>query len=230
MDITNCRSSKIARYRQALEDPAKEPQTTGHLVHLKKGEFLFKENDDSHEFFIIKKGSIRVFRSNGRKIITLDTLGPGMVAGEIAMIADVSRTASGLAIEDTDVLKITKQEFNAIFEKVPDWFRKIALILVQRLREVDEKISRSLDHDFSKHVAVLILMISYSEKCRQVGDTFEINRKFLENEIMDILAIPLSEVEDAINTLIKQVLLRTEKENIILVDRNGCEAMATELE
>lgn len=213
-----------------MEDPAKEPSTTGHLVHLKKGEFLFKENDDSQEFFIIKNGSIRVFRSNGQKIITLDTLGPGMVAGEIAMIADVPRTASGLAIEDTDVLKITKQEFNAIFEKVPDWFRKIALILVQRLREVDEKISQSLDHDFSKHVAVLILMISCSEKCKQVGDTFEIDKKFLEYEIMDLLAIPLSEVQNAIDALVKQGLLHIEKEKIILVDRNGCEALAKELE
>lgn len=202
---------------------------TGHLVHLKKGELLFMENDDSHEFFIIKKGSIRVFRSKDQRIITLDTLRTGTVIGEIAMIADVPRTASGLAIEDTDVLKITKQEFNAVFEKVPDWFRKIALILVQRLREVDEKISQSLDQDFSKHVAALILMISYSEKCKQAGDAFEIDKKFLEYEIMDLLAIPLSEVQNALESLVKQNLLRIDKEKVILTDRKGFEELEKEL-
>jgi len=212
-----------------MEDHAKELPTTGHLVHLKKGEFLFKENDDSHEFFIIKKGSIRVFRSSDQKIITLDTLGPGTVAGEIAMIADVPRTASGLAVEDTEVLKITKQEFNAVFEKVPDWFRKIALTLVQRLREVDEKISQSLDQDFSKNVAALILTMSYSEKCKQVGDAFEIDKKFLEYEIMDLLAIPLSQVQNAIESLVKQNLLHIDKEKVVLTDRKGCEELEKEL-
>jgi CRP/FNR family transcriptional regulator, cyclic AMP receptor protein len=212
-----------------MDDSARATLATGHLVHFKKGELLFKENDDSHEFFIIKKGSIRVFRSIDQKIITLDTLGPGTVAGEIAIIDDVPRTASGLAVEDTDVLKITKQEFNAVFEKVPDWFRKIALILVQRLREVDEKISQSLDQDFSKHVAVLILMISYSEKCKQVGETFEIDKKFLEYEIMDLLAIPLSEVQNAIESLVKQDLLLIDKGKVVLTDRKGCEELEKEL-
>jgi CRP-like cAMP-binding protein len=204
-------------------------RTTGHLVQFKKGELLFRENDDSHEFFIIKKGSIRVFRSIDRKIITLDTLGPGMVAGEIAMIANVPRTASGIAIEDTEVLTITKQEFTAVFEKVPEWFRKIALILVQRLREVDEKISLSFNQDFSKQVAALLVMMSYSEKCKPVEDGFEIDKKFLEYEIMDLLAIPLSEVQNAIESLVKQNLLRIEKEKVVIVDRKGCEELEKEL-
>lgn len=203
--------------------------TKGHLLHLKKGELLFRENDDSHEFFIIKKGSIRVFRSIDDRTITLDTLGAGMVVGEIAMIDDVPRTASGLAVEDTDVLKITRQEFNAVFEKVPDWFRKIALILVQRLREVDEKISFSLDQDFTKQVAALILMISYSKKCKQVGDTFEIDRNFLENEIMDLLAIPLSEVQKTVESLVNQNILSIEREKIVIKDREGCEKLEKEL-
>ena len=152
-----------------------------------------------------------------------------MVMGEIAMIADVPRTASGVAVEDTEVLKITREEFNAVFEKVPDWFRKITLILVQRLREVDEKISQSLDQDFAKQVAALLVIISYSEKCEQVGETFEIDKKFLEFEIMDLLAIPLSQVQSAIESLAKQELLRIEKEKVIIVDRAGCEELEKDL-
>ena len=204
--------------------------TTGHLAHIKKGEVLFTENDDSNEFFILKKGSVRIFRSVGKKIITLDTLGPGMIAGEIAMIANVPRTASGVAIEDTEVIKITKQEFGAVFEKVPDWFRKITLILVQRLREVDEKISQSFDQDFSIHIAALIVMISCSEKCVQAGETLEIDKMFFEYEIMDLLAIPLSVVQKNIEALAKQNLLRIDKEKIIITDRKGCENLANKLE
>jgi len=203
---------------------------TGTVVRLKKGEFLFKENDESREFFIVKKGNIRVFRSVDQNVITLDTLGPGMIAGEIAMIASVPRTASGVAIEDADVIKITKKEFDAVFSKVPEWFRKIALILVQRLREVDEKISQSLDQDFSRHVAALLVMMSYSEKCRKMENAFEMDRKFLEYEIMDLLAIPLSEVQNAIESLAEKKLLHLEKDLVVIVDREGCEALSRDLE
>jgi CRP-like cAMP-binding protein len=104
------------------------------IFRYRKGELLFRENDDTQDFFIIKSGSVRVFKKQGQKEITLDILGPGMVAGEIASIDNVKRTASGVAISDTEVIMISRDIFSRIIEKIPDWFRKIAQILVQRLR------------------------------------------------------------------------------------------------
>ena len=124
-------------------------QATQNRVSLfRKGELLFRENENSQDFYIIKSGSVRIFKKMGQKEVTLDTLGPGMVAGEIASIDNVARTASGIALSDTEVIVIPRSSVEKILEKIPDWFRKIAQILVQRLSEVDEKISRALKSDY----------------------------------------------------------------------------------
>jgi CRP/FNR family transcriptional regulator len=208
---------------------AERNREAGHVVRFRKGELLFKEGDDSQDFYIVKSGGVRIFRSLGQKDMTLDTIGPGMVAGEIASISEGVRTASGEAVSDTEVIRISKEEFAVIFEKIPEWFRKIALILVQRLREVDEKISRTGKTDYTSHVAALVAMISYSEKAGEGSQGFEIDQKFLEYELMDLLTIPLSEVQAALERLAAKKLLRITGGKVILIDRDALEKKAADL-
>jgi CRP/FNR family transcriptional regulator, cyclic AMP receptor protein len=195
---------------------------------FRKGELLFKENDNSQDFFIIKSGSVRVFKKMGQKEVTLDTLGPGMVAGEIASIDNVVRTASGIALSDTEVIVIPRSSVEKILEKIPEWFRKISQILVQRLSEVDEKISRALKSDYTNYVAAIIAMVSYSEKAAKKAEGPEIDQKFLEYEVMDLLAIPLAEVQSALEKLAAEQVVRVQGGKVILINREACEKMAVE--
>lgn len=195
---------------------------------FRKGELLFRENDDSQDFFIIKSGSVRVFKKTGQKEVTLDTLGPGMVAGEIASIDNAVRTASGVALADTEAIVIPREAVGKILANIPDWFRKIAQILVQRLREVDEKITRALKSDYTNYVAAIINMISYSEKAQKNADGFEMDARFLEYEIMDLIAIPLAEVQAAVEKLAAAEIVRVTGGKVILTNREACEKMAVE--
>ncbi|MBN2036835.1 MAG: Crp/Fnr family transcriptional regulator [Chitinispirillaceae bacterium] len=198
------------------------------IVRYRKGDVLFRENDDTQDFFIIKSGSVRILKKIGNKEITLDTLGPGMVAGEIASIDKVPRTASGVALADTEVILIPQDSVKKILDNIPDWFRKIAQILVQRLREVDDRISRSLKSDYTALVAAMITMISYSEKAATVEDGFQIERKFLEYELMDLLTIPLAEVQSAIDKCAVQGFLRVAGNDIVLTNREACTKLGAE--
>jgi CRP/FNR family cyclic AMP-dependent transcriptional regulator len=197
------------------------------ILRLRKGDILFRENEDTQDFYVIKSGSIKILKKNGTKEIVLDTLGPGMVAGEIASIDMVKRSASGVATSDTEVIIIPRETVGKILETVPDWFRKIAYILVSRLREVDEKISRALTADCSGFVAALIAMVAYSEKARPEGGGYVIDRKFLEYEIMDLLTIPLSEVQDAMERLAGKGILKLQNDSVVVQNRDACEQLAS---
>jgi CRP/FNR family cyclic AMP-dependent transcriptional regulator len=203
-------------------------ESSNHVSYFRKGDLLFRENENSQDFFIIKSGSIKIFKKIGAKEVTLDTLGPGMVAGEIASIDNVIRTASGIALSDTEAIVIPRHVVERILETIPDWFRKIAQILVQRLREVDEKIFRSLKSDYTSYVAAVISLISYSEKAAKGNDGFEIDRKFLEYEIMDILTIPLAEVQSAMEKIAAMEFLKMIGGKVILTNREACEKLAAE--
>ena len=203
-------------------------ESSNHVSFFKKGDLLFREQEDSQDFFIIKSGSVKIFKKIGAKELALDTLGPGMVAGEIASIDNVIRTASGVALSDTEAIVIPHRVVEKILETIPEWFRKIAQILVQRLREVDEKIFRSLKSDYTSYVAAVISLISYSEKAAKGNDGFEIDRKFLEYEIMDILTIPLAEVQSAVEKLAAMEFLKMIGGKVVLTNREACEKLAAE--
>jgi CRP/FNR family cyclic AMP-dependent transcriptional regulator len=203
-------------------------ESSNRVSVFRKGDLLFRENEDSQDFFIIKSGSVKIFKKIGAKEVTLDTLGPGMVAGEIASIDNVTRTASGIALSDTEAIVIPRHVVEKILQTIPDWFRKIAQILVQRLREVDEKIFRSLKSDYTSYVAAMISLISYSEKATKGNDGFEIDQKFLEYEIMDLLTIPLAEVQSAMEKLAAMEILKINGGRVILTNREACEKLAAE--
>lgn len=203
-------------------------ESSDHVSYYKKGDLLFRENENSQDFFVIKSGSIKIFKKIGVKEVTLDTLGPGMVAGEIASIDNMIRTASGVALSDTEAIVIPRHVVEKILETIPDWFRKIAQILVQRLREVDEKIFRSLKSDYTNYVAAMITLISFSEKATKRDGGFEIDQKFLEYEIMDLLTIPLAEVQSAMEKLAAMDILAMSGGKAVLTNREACEKLAAE--
>ena len=195
------------------------------IIRRAKGEFFFKQDEPSQELFIMKKGTVRVFKTEGNVDIDLDIIGQGGIFGEIAAIDRGKRSASVMATEDAEAYVIPAEEFQKISRKIPDWFQKIATILVHRLREVDGKIDRNMNGVRTTHVAAALMLISYSENCKIIEGRQEINQKFLENELMDMLSMKLSDVTESLNILAKQLLVSLDKGRIIIVNKEKLEEL-----
>lgn len=194
-------------------------------ISLRKNEFLFKQNDNSHDLYIIKNGCVRIFKNEGNIEIDLDVLESGTVIGEVASIDGGSRSASAIAMEDTELYVISSTEFQSMLFKIPEYLRKIALILVQRLREVDRRINRSLEGDQTNHIAALISLIASSEWAEK-GEPVQINSKFLENEIMDLLNISPQEILLKMDWFEKKQMLHSERGRTVINSIDEIEALA----
>ena len=121
------------------------------------------------------------------------------------------------------------QEFRKIVDRLPDWFQKIATILVQRLREVDNKINSSTGEDRHVHVAALVALLTYTELCSGSESGYVFAESALEHEIVDLLDIPLAEASAALARLQKENLLRMEKGKVVVGDRERLDRYAEEL-
>lgn len=196
------------------------------IAVFKPGEYLFRQDDTTQDLFILKKGSVRIFKNEGGVEIDLDTVGTGNVVGEVASIDGGTRTASGVAIEDCEALVIPAKEFKAILSSIPEWFRKIALILVQRLREVDSRISRSIEGERTNHIAAMISLMAFTRYCTVQEGGFVLDRKMIEYQIIDLLNIPLGEISEALERLAKQHYLRLNRSQIILSSREALDELA----
>ena len=196
------------------------------IVTFAPGEYLFHQDEMTQDLFILKSGSVRIYKTEGGVEIDLDTVGAGNVVGEIASIDGGTRTASGVACEKCEAIVIPASEFQLILTSIPEWFKKIALILVQRLREVDSRISRSIEGERTNHIAAIISLLAFTDICESGDKGFILDRKTVEYQIVDLLNIPLGEISTSLERLQKQQYLRLSRTGITLSSREVLDPLA----
>ncbi len=125
---------------------------------------VFHEGDHSDACYIVRTGSFRVTRehSDGRAI-TLATLGPGDIFGELAMLDGEVRSASVEALEDSELLALPANEVRALLARHPDITVKLVAALVRRLRTANERISRQSFQTVPSRVAGVLTQLVAEE-------------------------------------------------------------------
>ena len=89
------------------------------LVFNKKSEYILHEGDKGTSLFILLKGEV-VITKNINKLITIATLGPGEIYGEISVFLNRKRNSNSVAKKDTVSLEINMpllQKMGEVMEK-----------------------------------------------------------------------------------------------------------------
>ena len=98
-------------------------------LDLAEGATLIREGERGREFIVVATGSVRVTR-NGKKI---RDLGAGDYVGEIALVADIPRTATVTATSPVQLLVVTDRAFRVVLERMPTIATKVLQSLGERL-------------------------------------------------------------------------------------------------
>jgi CRP-like cAMP-binding protein len=98
-------------------------------LDLGEGATLIREGERGREFLVIASGTVKVTRKGK----TIRDLGAGDYVGEIALVADVPRTATVTATSPVRLLVITDRAFRSVLEQMPSIATKVLQSLGQRL-------------------------------------------------------------------------------------------------
>jgi len=122
---------------------------------------VFHEGDSSDACYIVREGSFRVTRehSDGRAI-TLATLGPGEIFGELAMLDGDKRSASAESITDGTLLALPANDVRGLLSRNPEIALKLVAGLVRRLRAANMRLSRQSFQTVPSRVAGILLQLS----------------------------------------------------------------------
>src|ERR1700744_1940169 len=125
------------------------------------GTRVFHEGDSSDACYIVSEGNFRVTRehSDGRAI-TLATLGPGEIFGELAMLDGDRRSASAEAITDGTLLAPPANDVRSLLSRNPEIALKLVAGLVRRLRAANARLSRQSFQTVPRRVAGLLAQLS----------------------------------------------------------------------
>lgn len=104
------------------------------LRELAAGEVLFHQGDVGSELFVVAEGEVRVVAAgDGGGEVELGRLGEGEFFGEIALVADVPRSASIVAATETQLLALGRQAISELVAEVPSVLSLLLRVLRDRL-------------------------------------------------------------------------------------------------
>lgn len=85
-------------------------------LSLAEGEVLFAEGSKGDRAYIIRKGSLEVYKTSLGREVFLARRGEGEVIGEMALLEETDRMASVRAHSDTELVSIRKEQLDGLMQ------------------------------------------------------------------------------------------------------------------
>ncbi len=108
------------------------------LRAVKAGEVVLREGDEADAAYIIESGTLEAYRGEGDEKKSLREMGPGEVFGEMAILAPGPRTASVVAVEDSQLRVVTAEALSRELDSLKPWMGAFVRALATRFREREE--------------------------------------------------------------------------------------------
>ena len=129
-------------------------------VKLNTGEVLFHAGEPGESLFIVRSGSIELFIKDtvGQKIV-LTIAEEGRLFGELSLLDSGPRTATAVALSDTELLVLDRDDLLLLFQKRPDAALSMLAAMSAMTRQADEllrtRVSRNVNEEMEEHSTAL---------------------------------------------------------------------------
>jgi CRP-like cAMP-binding protein len=142
---------------------------TGDIILFKKKQIIFLDGNRAHYFYCVKKGKIKAYKNNevGKELI-VGFYGEGDLFGHVALLAGAIHNHSTKAIENSELLVIPKQEFEAIVFHNPLIGARFISLLIQGLNEKNEQLLKVAYNSLRQKVADSLLAVSEKYKTNNI--------------------------------------------------------------
>jgi len=177
---------------------------------FQKEEQLFAEGDPCTGLYLVAKGKIRIFKlsPSGREQI-LAVEGPGSSFAELPVFDGGNYPAAASAMEDTEVLFVSRRDFQNFCREHPDVGLKVIAVVGSRLRRLVGLIEELSFTTVRQRLIALILRLAQAEGTRSAeGIRIELTKSHQD------LAAELGTVRE----LVSRNLSRLEAEGFLEVE------------
>jgi CRP-like cAMP-binding protein len=104
-----------------------------HKVDVRPGETIFAEGDPGDAMFVVIEGTVAIVL--GEDVI--ETVGPGGIVGELALIDASPRSASVIAQNEGQLARVDKREFTFLVHEHPTFALQVMQVFADRIRRAN---------------------------------------------------------------------------------------------
>jgi CRP-like cAMP-binding protein len=114
-------------------NPAELFRHENDALKLASGDSLFREGDKGEKTYVVLEGEMEVLLGD----FLLETVGPGALIGEMALIDDSPRTATAVAKTSSRLAEIDRRRFHFLVQQTPHFATHVMKTLADRLHRMN---------------------------------------------------------------------------------------------
>ncbi len=105
-----------------------------------KGNYIFNQGEFGDRMFIIRKGKVKISQTINNIEVNSYIMHTGDIFGEMSIIDPKPRYGSAIALEDSFILSLSRDEFIYVVRRNPSFSIKIMQNLAKIIRSIDEEL------------------------------------------------------------------------------------------
>ncbi len=158
------------------------------VVTFRAGTAVFHADDAGSMMYIIIQGAVKIFvpATDGREVV-LAVHRTGDLFGEMSLLDDERRSASATTLEDTEMVSLSRQDFQDVLMRHPDASRAILDVLVKRLRQTNQSIQDAYLLDVPGRLARRLLILAREHGIPGEEDGIEIGLRISQQDLASMI-------------------------------------------
>ncbi len=155
-----------------------------HKRHFRKKEFVFMDGQSPNDLYMVNKGEVKTYKvnSDGKELIT-GFFQEGSFLGYVPLLEGTSYGESAVAMVDTEVVIIPKQDFLNLLYSSKDLAHKFITILTSNLTEAQNRLLEIAYQSVRQRVASSLLRLNQLGASANKMDIIDVSRKDISSMI-----------------------------------------------
>jgi len=158
-----CDAGMLAKnelFEQLTEDDRAQLALVVDRRELPAGTTLFQAGEPGESLFVVSTGEVELFIKDtaGQKIV-LTVARDGAIFGELALLDRGARTATAIALVDTELLELDRDDLLLLFQKTPEAAVRLLAAVGHMTRKADEllqtRVSRNVNIEVEENLSTL---------------------------------------------------------------------------
>jgi CRP/FNR family transcriptional regulator, cyclic AMP receptor protein len=196
------------------------------LRSFRKNELIFLKGDPGFGLYLIRQGRVKicVVDREGRELI-FTFLVKGDLLGELAIFDGKPRSATAIAVEDTDTLYLDREDFLILLNNSPQICLDIINMLCQRLRRLSNQLEEKSFLDVAGRISRHLLSMANSNP-PSMANSGRAASSLTQEELARVIGASREMVNKILNSFVDMHLISIARKKLIILNSNELSRIA----
>jgi len=196
------------------------------LREVKARDVLCRKGDAGNQLYLIVDGVLKAQTTSAAgDDIVFSIMGPGEMFGELALLRGGKRTATVIAMRDSELIVIDRRELFPFLRRHPDAALKLLEVLAARVERLSAKVEDKTFLNLPQRLAKCLFDLS-ARWGRRAADGLHIEQRFSQTELGDIVATTRESINKQMKSWKAERVAAMKDGHIVILDEKKLRQIA----